>query len=90
MSTIEVMPARLTREETEDLRQAVACLEAQSFAQRLTDAIGRPVRDLEPNRAPTGATGGRARKRDRLARRVEACTQHDRPQGVGEGQQSQP
>jgi len=43
MSTIEVMPARLTREETEDLRQAVACLEAASFAQRLTDAIGRPV-----------------------------------------------
>ena len=43
MSTIEVMPARLTREETEDLRQAVACLEAQSFAQRLTDAIGRPA-----------------------------------------------
>jgi hypothetical protein len=46
MSTIEVMPARLTREETEDLRQAVACLEAQSFAQRLTDAVGRPVRIL--------------------------------------------
>jgi hypothetical protein len=43
MSTIEVMPARLTREETEDLRRAVACLEATSFAQRLTDAIGRPV-----------------------------------------------
>jgi hypothetical protein len=43
MSTIEVMPARLTREETEDLRQAVACLEAASFAQRLTDAIGCPV-----------------------------------------------
>ena len=43
MSTIEVMPARLTREETEDLRQAVACLEGASFAQRLTDAIGRPV-----------------------------------------------
>ncbi len=43
MSTIEVMPARLTREETEDLGQAVACLEAASFAQRLTDAIGRPL-----------------------------------------------
>jgi hypothetical protein len=43
MSTIEVMSARLTREETEDLRRAVACLEATSFAQRLTDAIGRPV-----------------------------------------------
>jgi EcsC protein family len=43
MSTIEVMPARLTREETEDLRRAIACLERASFAQRLTDAIGRPV-----------------------------------------------
>jgi hypothetical protein len=43
MSTIEFMPSRLTREETEDLRRAVACLEGTSFAQRLTDAIGRPV-----------------------------------------------
>jgi EcsC protein family len=42
MSTIEIMPARLTREETEDLRRAVACLEGASFAQRLT-VIGRPV-----------------------------------------------
>jgi hypothetical protein len=43
MSTIEVMPARLTREDTDDLRRAVACLEGVSFAQRLTDVIGRPV-----------------------------------------------
>ena len=43
MVTIEVMPARLTREETDDLRRAVACLEGASFAQRLTDVIGRPV-----------------------------------------------
>jgi hypothetical protein len=43
MATIEVMPARLTREETDDLRRAVACLEGASFAQRLTDVIGRPV-----------------------------------------------
>jgi EcsC protein family len=43
MSTIEVMPARLSREETEDLRRAVACLEGTSFAQRLTEAIGRPL-----------------------------------------------
>jgi len=43
MSIIEVMPARLTREETEDLRRAVACLEGATFAQRLTDVIGRPV-----------------------------------------------
>ncbi len=43
MSTIELMPARLTNDETEDLRRAVACLEGKSFAQRMTDAIGRPV-----------------------------------------------
>ena len=43
MATIEYMPARLTPEETGDLRQAVACLEGASFAQRLTDAVGRPV-----------------------------------------------
>jgi hypothetical protein len=43
MATIEFMPARLTAKETEDLRRAVACLEGTSFAQRLTDAIGRPV-----------------------------------------------
>ena len=43
MSTIEVMPARLTPEETEDLRRAIACLEGATFAQRLTDAIGRPI-----------------------------------------------
>jgi hypothetical protein len=43
MSSIEVMPERLTGEETEDLKRAIACLEGSSFAQRLTDAIGRPV-----------------------------------------------
>jgi EcsC protein family len=43
MSTIEVMPERLNREATDDLRQAIACLEGSSFAQRLTDAIGRPI-----------------------------------------------
>ena len=43
MATIEFMPARLTAEEAEDLRRAVACLEGTSFAQRLTEAIGRPV-----------------------------------------------
>ncbi len=43
MSTIEVMPARLTGEETQDLRRAIACLEGASFAQRLTDTIGRPI-----------------------------------------------
>ena len=42
-TTIEVMPAQLTREEADDLRQAVTCLEGASFAQRLTDVIGRPV-----------------------------------------------
>jgi EcsC protein family len=43
MATIEYMPARPTPKETEELRQAVACLEGASFAQRLTDAVGRPV-----------------------------------------------
>ena len=43
MSMVEVMPARLSREDTEDLRRAIACLEGSSFAQRLTDAIGKPV-----------------------------------------------
>ena len=43
MSTIEVMPAGLTDEEAHDLRRAIACLEGASFAQRLTDAIGRPI-----------------------------------------------
>jgi hypothetical protein len=43
MATIEYMPARLTPEETRDLRRAVASLEGTSFAQRLTDAVGRPV-----------------------------------------------
>ena len=43
MSTIEVMPSRLSREETEDLRRAIACLEGVSFAERLTEAIGRPI-----------------------------------------------
>jgi hypothetical protein len=46
MATIEYMPARLTPKETEDLRQAVACLEGASFAQRLTDSIGRPAEML--------------------------------------------
>jgi len=46
MSTIEVMPARLTDEEAHDLRRAIACLEGASFAQRLTDAIGRPISAL--------------------------------------------
>jgi hypothetical protein len=43
MATIEYMPARLTPKDTEDLRRAVDCLEDASFAQRLTDAVGRPV-----------------------------------------------
>jgi EcsC protein family len=43
MAAIEYMPARLTPKETEELRQAVACLEGTSFAQRLTDAVGWPV-----------------------------------------------
>ena len=43
MSTIEIMPNRLNEEETADLRRAIAYLEGASFAQRITDAIGRPL-----------------------------------------------
>ena len=43
MSTIEVMPGRLNEAETADLRRAIACLEGTTFAQRLTDAVGRPM-----------------------------------------------
>ena len=49
MSSIEAMPARLTREEADDLRRAIACLEGASFAQRLTDAVGRPIGALTRN-----------------------------------------
>ena len=54
MTDIEVMPARLSREETEDLKRAIACLEGTSFAQRLTDSIGRPIGALSRN-APQAA-----------------------------------
>ncbi len=46
MSTVEVMPARLSREETEDLRRAILYLEGGSFARRLTESVGRPVEAL--------------------------------------------
>ena len=79
MSTIEVMPARLTREETEDLRRAIACLEATSFAQRLTDAVGRPIGAISRN-APEAARRMIARASENaLARRAEACAPHHRP-----------
>jgi hypothetical protein len=54
MSTIEVMPARLTRKEAEDLKRAIACLEGTSFAGRLTDAVGRPIGALSRS-APASA-----------------------------------
>ena len=54
MSDIEFMPARLTREETEDLKRAILCLEGTSFAQRLTDSIGRPIGALSRS-APQAA-----------------------------------
>ncbi len=41
-------------EETEELRRAVACLEGTSFAQRLTDAVGRPVGVLSRNLPAAG------------------------------------
>jgi hypothetical protein len=54
MSVIEVMPERLTGEETEDLKRAIACLEGSSFAQRLTEVVGRPIGALSRN-APASA-----------------------------------
>ncbi len=54
MTDVEVMPARLTAEETEDLKRAIACLEGASFAQRLTDTVGRPIGALSA-RAPESA-----------------------------------
>ena len=60
MSGIEVVSARLTREETEDLKRAIACLEGASFAQRLTDALGRPIGMLSRN-APASARNAVAR-----------------------------
>jgi len=54
MTDVEVVTARLTREETEDLKRAIACLEGKSFAQRLTDSIGRPIGALGRN-APAAA-----------------------------------
>jgi hypothetical protein len=65
MSTIEVMPARLTREETEDLKRAIACLEGGSFAQRMTDVVGKPLGALVRN-APEPA-------RKLVARATEAA-----------------
>ena len=70
MSTIEVMPARLTREEAEDLKRAIACLEGTSFARRLTEAIGRPIGVLSRHAPAPRQEVCRARDRGRLARRA--------------------
>lgn len=43
MSTIEIMPSRLNAAETADLRRAIGYLEGASFAQRITDTVGRPL-----------------------------------------------
>ena len=43
MSTIEIMPSRLNEAETADLKRAIGYLEGTSFAQRITDTIGRPI-----------------------------------------------
>ena len=79
MTTIEVMPARLTREETEDLKRAIACLEGTSFAQRLTDAIGRPIGALSRSAPAPVQRARRARERGGAARRAEARATHHRP-----------
>jgi hypothetical protein len=76
MSTIEVMPARLTRQETADLTRAIACLEGASFAQRLADVIGRPVELLSGampqtvRRAVAHASGAALRGALRVALRT--------------------
>jgi hypothetical protein len=67
MSTIEVMPDRLTRDEAEDLKRAIACLEGTSLAQRLTNAIGRPIGALSRN-APASARRFVARATDAALR----------------------
>src|SRR5579872_6536476 len=43
MTTIEVMPARLTEAETEELRAAVRALEGGGFASRVANLLGRQV-----------------------------------------------
>ena len=53
MSTIEVMPDRLTEAETVDLKRAIACLEGTTFAGRLGDAVGRPIGALTRGLPPT-------------------------------------
>ena len=90
MSTIEVMPARLTREETDDLRRAVACLEGASFAQRLTDVIGRPV-ELLSRAMPQSARRAVAHASEAALRgRAEAGVAHPRSQGGGQAGQPRP
>ena len=76
MSNVEVMPSRLPHEGTEDLRRAIACLEGTSFAQRLTDAVGRPVSILTRafRSLPGGRWRGRAKRRLRAALRVALHT----------------
>jgi len=87
MSTIEVMPARLSREETEDLRRAVACLEGASFAKRLTETMGRPVGALsQALPAPTRRLVAHASERAlrgamRLALRTIDLNRAARPSG---------
>ncbi len=60
MTDIEVMPARLTREEAEDLQRAIVYLEGTSFAQRMTHVVGRPLGVITRN-APEAARGAIAR-----------------------------
>jgi len=43
MSTIDIMPNRLGEAETADLKRAIGYLEGSSFAQRITDTVGRPL-----------------------------------------------
>ncbi len=86
MSLIEVMPERLSREETEDLKRAIACLEGASFAQRLTDAVARPIGALS-RRAPAGARHMVARASEAALRAAFALALRtiDRKRAAGSG-----
>ena len=91
MATIEYMPARLTPKDTEDLRRAVACLEGTSFAQRLTDAVGRPVGMLSRTLPQSARRIIAHVSETALARRAQVRSAHARSEGrIGKAGQPRP
>ena len=89
MATIEYMPARLTPKETEDLRRAIACLEGTSFAQRLTDAVGRPVGMLSGT-MPQSARRVIAHVSEAALGARSARFAHARPERAGQAREPRP